>query len=351
MDINQEEVELSDFLDGLGPQGISEVSLYRVLPSGKQRFITGGPPSQFSEQYVQVQFGEGDYLARAKLNGRWYKSKSFSVEAAPGTVTVASSVSSNYDGELERLKAQIESQRLEMERDRQAREQRNHELHLKMLEALGNRGTQVAPSLTELIAGVETLRNMSGSSGSLAGFREMFEIADRISELRGDGVADDSWLGILKSVAPEVAHTVRQILLTRNAPVGGGTTLSAATTNVEGKPLIATDTGTTSLPTAYDQVAGQLRGLLGRLQAQINQGLTPVMAVETLLALEAAGDPIAGLVLNAVDKSPTLESWFTWLRSQVCPDVVIEQPMLTFLSQVFEAVKALPKESHETEGH
>jgi hypothetical protein len=75
-----EEVELSDFLEGLGPQGISEVSLYRILPSGKQRFITSGPPGQFSELYVQAQFGEGDYLARAKLNGHWYKSKSFSRE-------------------------------------------------------------------------------------------------------------------------------------------------------------------------------------------------------------------------------------------------------------------------------
>src|SRR5262245_29555984 len=107
IEVNPEEVELSDFLHGLGPQGISEVSLYRVLPSGKQRFVTGGPPSQFSEQYVQVQFGEGDYLARAKLNGRWYKSKSFSVEAAPGTVTVVPTSSPDHDGELERLKAQI----------------------------------------------------------------------------------------------------------------------------------------------------------------------------------------------------------------------------------------------------
>src|SRR5262249_15359961 len=116
-----EEVELSDFLDGLGPHGISEVSLYRLLPSGKQRFITSGPPSQFSEQYVQAQFGEGDYLARAKLNGRWYKSKSFSVEAAPGAGVVVPSVIPNHDAELARLKAQIDSQRLELERDRQAR--------------------------------------------------------------------------------------------------------------------------------------------------------------------------------------------------------------------------------------
>src|SRR5262249_3602563 len=118
-----EELELSDFIDGLGPQGISEVSLYRLLPTGKQRFITSGPPAQFSEQYVQAQFGEGDYLARAKLNGYWYKSKSFSVDAAPGSVVATPAV--NHDGELERLKAQIESKRLEMERDRQAREQRN----------------------------------------------------------------------------------------------------------------------------------------------------------------------------------------------------------------------------------
>jgi hypothetical protein len=64
-----EELELADFLDNLGPAGVSEVALYRVLPSGKQRFIASGPPSQFSEQYVQVTYGAGDYLARAKLNG------------------------------------------------------------------------------------------------------------------------------------------------------------------------------------------------------------------------------------------------------------------------------------------
>src|SRR5215475_3468192 len=105
IELSPEELELADFLDGLGPQGVSEVSLYRILPSGKQRFITGGPPSQFSEQYVQAQFGDGDYLARAKLNGRWYKSKSFSVEAAPGTVAAFPPVMLNHDAELERLKA------------------------------------------------------------------------------------------------------------------------------------------------------------------------------------------------------------------------------------------------------
>jgi hypothetical protein len=110
IEISPEEVELADFLDGLGPQGISEVCLYRVLPSGKQRFITSGPPTQFSEQYVQAQFGEGDYLARAKLGGQWYRSKSFSVEAAPGSPKLLA-----HDSETERLKMELEAQRLRLE--------------------------------------------------------------------------------------------------------------------------------------------------------------------------------------------------------------------------------------------
>jgi hypothetical protein len=325
IEVNPEEVELSDFLDGLGPQGISEVALYRVLPSGKQRFITSGPPSQFSEQYVQVQFGEGDYLARAKLNGRWYKSKSFSVEPPPGTVAVGPSVRPSHDGELERLKAQIESQRLEMERDRQAREQRNHELQLKMLEALGAHGNQTGPSLTELIAGVEALRNLGGNNVGLAGFKDVLEIADRISALRGDTKDEDSWLSVVKSVAPDMAQAVTQMLISRNGTPGAMVaTVTAPHTEV--KPEVGSGLDSTgSMPTAYDQIAGQLRGLIERLQVQIKAGLDPAMAVETLLTLEANNDPIASLVLNAVTKSPTFESWFMWLRSQIGVDVAIEQ--------------------------
>src|SRR5437016_11009432 len=82
---------------------------------------------------------------------------------------------------------------------------------------------------------------------------------------------------------------------------------------------------TVPLPTAYDQVAGQLRGLLERLQTQIKSGLDPKMTVEMLLTLEQSNDPIAHLVLNAVEQSPSFESWLTWLRSQVGASVMIEQ--------------------------
>jgi hypothetical protein len=123
----------------------------------------------------------------------------------------------NHDAELERLKAQIESQRLEMERDRQAREQRNHELQLKVLEALSSRGgNQAGPSLTELVASVEALRNLAGN-GTLTGFKELLEITDHINALRGDNKNDDdSWMSVLKSAAPELAQTLTQVFLARN---------------------------------------------------------------------------------------------------------------------------------------
>jgi len=65
--------------------------------------------------------------------------------------------------------------------------------------------------------------------------------------------------------------------------------------------------------------------------------------------LEASNDPISHLVLNAVEKSPTFESWLTWLRSQVGTGVVLEQQTVTFLSKIFAAVKSLPSDYRETE--
>ena len=49
-EVSLEETGLSEFRDGSGPEGISEVWLYRVLPTKKQEFVTSGPPSQFSKR-------------------------------------------------------------------------------------------------------------------------------------------------------------------------------------------------------------------------------------------------------------------------------------------------------------
>jgi hypothetical protein len=76
------------------------------------------------------------------------------------------------------------------------------------------------------------------------------------------------------------------------------------------------------MPTAYDQIGGQFRGLLERLRVQIKAGLHPTLAVDTLLELVAANDPVAHLVLNAVGKSSDFQQWLTWLQSQIGPGVV-----------------------------
>ena len=63
---------------------------------------------------------------------------------------------------------------------------------------------------------MSSLRNLTGNDGSVAGFKDVLEIADRINALRSDSKEEDFWLGILKPVAPELAQTVTQILLARN---------------------------------------------------------------------------------------------------------------------------------------
>jgi len=53
--------------------------------------------------------------------------------------------------------------------------------------------------------------------------------------------------------------------------------------------------------------------------------------------------------LNAVEKSLDFESWLVWFRSQVGTDVIIEQQTKSFLSKVFEIVKAFPPAEVEEE--
>jgi hypothetical protein len=160
---------------------------------------------------------------------------------------------------------------------------------------------------------------------------------------------------MLKSAAPELTQAVTQAILGRNVvPAPAATPVSSVASTVTAlSPSYSSSEPKTpsvvALPTAYDQVAGQLRGLLERLQVQIKSGLDPVMTVETLLALESNNDPIAQLVLSAVEKSLTFESWLTWLRSQVGENVAIEQSTEVFLSKVFQAIKSLPAD-HQEEG-
>lgn len=82
-EISTADVPVEDFLESLARVGINEVSLYRIEPNGNHRRITSGPVRQFTEVYVQQTYRGGDYLVRSRLNGHWYRSKSFSVADPP----------------------------------------------------------------------------------------------------------------------------------------------------------------------------------------------------------------------------------------------------------------------------
>jgi hypothetical protein len=79
----REEIWLDDFLESLSRDGINEVTLYRIEANGNHRRIASGPVELFTEPYVQQTYRGGEYLVRSRLNGRWYRSKSFSVADPP----------------------------------------------------------------------------------------------------------------------------------------------------------------------------------------------------------------------------------------------------------------------------
>jgi len=174
-------------------------------------FIQEGPPLIFSESGVQAEHGGGDYLLRSLLNGRWHRSKAFSVAPPPGTPAVPAHHLGS-DAELERLKVQLETQRVQLERqqvqmegDRKEREQRNHELMLKILENTRHetRDGYQGPTLPELIAGVKDLRALSGEASAVSGFRETLTLLRENASLLTNGDGSPDWKTILAAaVAP-----------------------------------------------------------------------------------------------------------------------------------------------------
>jgi len=344
IEASPEEVELSDFLDGLGPHGISEVSLYRILPSGKQRFITSGPPTQFSEQYVQAQFGDGDYLARAKLNGRWYKSKSFSVEALPGTAVPK--MAAGHDSEIERLKMELEAQRLrleqqqaQMEADRREREQRNHEIFLKVLET---RGAPSGPTLSDIVSTVKDLRDLSGNgnSSSFDHVKEALALADQINALRGDVKDDDGILSWLKPLAPEL---VRALVMNRNGANGPASPVPSAPLlplEANALPVNSTHAAQAQSPVtpgpdaAVSQAKKQvLAYLLNMARLSRSPELYAEMSIEQV---DIQADQIAATLIQELVGAPDFQTWFASLEK--LDATVITQR--AWFEEYFQAMRA-----------
>lgn len=325
-----EENELLGFLDGLGPVGISEVSMYRVLPNGKQRFVTSGPPGQFTEQWVQVTYGGGDYLVRAKLNGKWFRSKNFSVEGPPVDVYPPP----QKDNDLERMKMDLEAQRLrlqeqqaQMEHERQAREQRNHELQLALIE--NTRQTASPPvSVTDMITGLKSLKELSsGENEILSNMEKSLGIIERISNIRnngGDG-GGGGWLDWLKPVATEAGKVLIPRLVpfltpAANHPNGNGTPAPAAIApapppapNPETPATPPTPIGDPPpmSPTPEEQYQFNKRQALDFILPIARMGREPAFWAESAIEqVEISNNGVIARFLDEIVKAETFDVWF-----------------------------------------
>jgi hypothetical protein len=254
---------------------------------------------------------------------------------------------------LERLKVQLETQRVQlevqkgqMEADRKEREQRNHELMLKILETTRHEalGRYQGPTLPELIGSVKDLRALSGDVSTASGLKEILSVLREASSLLVNEDASD-WKSVLAAaVAPILPH----IVPTKSLATPSGQPTQVPPLAEPGAAAQESASSTSSLPTmptAYDQVVAQIGSLFQRVQSQASAGLDCGFVLDNLIALEEQGDPVANLVLNSFEKSETFQAWLIWLRSMIGSDAVIEQQTLTFLSNLFTAAKALPKES------
>jgi hypothetical protein len=268
---SREDTEVSDFLDSLGPKGITEVKLFRIERTGKQVFLTSGPPSQFSEQYAQLTFGAGDYMVRAYKDSKWEGSKNFSVGAPPGGAPGVNG--SGMVPELERLKLELDAQRLrleqqqaqmeadrrehqaQMEAERREREQRNHELQLKMFESLGGNGNRgndtvnLTSMISGMIGGIKSLKDLSGNE-PLAQFNQYLEAFERINALKGSGNGDGGswWQPLVAEGARTVGEVARTLAPALPSIIAAGRSNAGNGVSVTSAPLPSPTVQTTPNP-------------------------------------------------------------------------------------------------------
>lgn len=353
-----EESELADFMDGLGPVGISEVNLYRVLPSGKQRFCTSGPAGQVTERWIQNTYGGGDFLVRAKLNGKWFRSKNVSIEGPP-IDTYAPGYLNPKDTDLERLKVDLEAQRLrlqeqqaQMEHERQSREQRNHELQLALIE--NTRQTASPPvSVTDMITGLKSLKELSsGENEILSNMEKSLGIIERISNIRNNGgdSGGGGWLDWLKPVATEAGKVLIPRLVPFLTPApgathpnGNGTPAPAAiapapspAASPEPSPAPAPqpigDPPPMS-PTPEEQYQFNKRQALDFILPIARMGREPGFWAESAIEqVEISNNGVIARFLDEIVKAESFDAWFTDLQTME-PTIITTRPWFELFFQ------------------
>jgi len=351
------EVELLDFLDGLGPAGVSEVALYRLLPTGKQRFIVSGPPNLFSEAYVQQTYGGGDYMVRAKLNGRWYRSKNFSVEGPNLGASAAPNGHSN-EAELERLRLQIAEQQIRMEAERAAALQRSHELQLALIQhPPASGGGQM--SIADMVAAVKNLNDM-GQQGQIdAAIERVFSLASKVQQLtgggnQGGGNGESSWWDWAKPVVQEAGKQLLPRVLpflgnaapAQTPPVPAAQPLPASLPSVSptgqthmGTPEQTGPSQTTPPPSMNPELDAE-----AVYRAQKHEALTfalmmargnrqpEIWADMAIEQIETSNNPVTARFVSEIMNAPNFDTWFKDLET-IEPTVITQRPWFDIFYQ------------------
>jgi len=355
------ELEVLDFLDGLGPQGISEVSLYRVFPNGRQKFICSGPPSQFSELYVQTTYGGGDYLVRAKLNGKWYRSKSFSVEN-PGVTWQANGGNGNghsNESEIERLRLQIQEQQIRMDAERAASLQRAHEFQLALIQHGGGGG---APQMTiaDMVSAVKNLNDMGGQDQIDKAIERIFSLATKVQQLQGGGASSGDGGGWWDWAKPIVGEAGKQLLprlvpFFGNAQQPGPPTAppaAAPATVPPGLPEPSVSQATTAMggtgdtapqPTMTEEqneaaYQAQKREALGFAIAMARMQRDPsVWGTFAVEQIETHGNPVTTRFVQEIVKAEKFDIWFAELEKME-PSVITQRG---WFSEFFDCIREI----------
>ena len=347
------ELELTDFFDSIGPEGVSEVSLYRVLATnGKQRFICSGPPTQFTESYIQSSYGGGDYLLRARLDGKYYRSKMICVES-PNALNSNGNGHPSAESELERLRLEIKEQQVRMQADQAAAIQRNHELQLALIQNNHGGGSSNAPGITDLVTAVKALQDLGGQDQIDKAIERVFSLATKVQQLtnpQGEK-GEAGWWDWAKPVVQEAAKNVLpKVIPFLNATAPGGTPM-------QGAPAMAVPTpqaqAPSEMPPASEQpqMSDQER-FEAEFKAQKHEALAFALGMARLgrspeiwadfaiEQVETSNNQVTARFLAEVMQAENFGVWFTELE-KIEPSVITQRAWFEgFFQTVRETISA-----------
>lgn len=197
--IDQDEESIRSILGQFGGSGEVEVKVYRVTATGKEYCYTDGP--QITEEAIkQGPYGAngGRFLCHVMIDGQLRR-------VFP--VNIAAPVRGGAAGEGGASDAIVRA--------------------IERLEARLNQPAQSEP-MSQVLTAAVGLINSQAQKPVETPIEQVMKMAEFIVAMRGGGEADDSFAGILKGIAKEVAPAILPGLIqARNGGGGGQVQMSA----------------------------------------------------------------------------------------------------------------------------